>query len=224
MHDESTTQRSGPFHSDEHLRQYEKIVDSALHRADTVAALDANPHVNPEQLRTALLDAAPSVTAAAAVEYEAYEHAERRLPLDRSGEIAAALELQAAEAAQGAGWFPLGTALAFIVAGFAALLFLSIGYVLPLVFHNGDSMHPMQTVGWIALAMTVTAAAVGGLAVLIDAGRNRTIPLVVAEEVLRTRQAWHDAVLERGVLPFIGNRLRGSPRDNEPRFPMHSND
>jgi hypothetical protein len=70
----------------------------------------------------------------------------------------------------------------------------------------------MITAGWVFGAVTAAAILAAAVGLLLTALRNR--PALesgpygeLSEEVARARNAWHDALLERGILPFLRDAL-----------------
>ncbi|MYS79860.1 hypothetical protein [Embleya scabrispora] len=192
------------FGSDEHRRQYEQFVDDALHLEETLSGLAAVPNLNVEQLRTATLDATPSIADAARDEYDRYERTEQRFESGIRQDFGASM----IEAGESFGWFALATAMAVIVAGISAVVFLIVGYVLlPLTVEDSSMQHTMQLASLAAVGISLGAAAIGGLAMLAVAARNRARPTGEVEVYL-AREEWRRAILHRGILPFMRSRLR----------------
>ncbi|MFI6982501.1 hypothetical protein ACIBSV_28400 [Embleya sp. NPDC050154] len=192
------------FGSDEHRRQYEQFVDDALHLEETLSGLAAVPNLNVEQLRTATLDATPSIADAARDEYDRYERTEQRFESGIRQDFGASM----IEAGESFGWFALATAMAVIVAGISAVVFLIVGYVLlPLTMDDSSMQHTMQLASIAAVGISLGAAAIGGLAMLAVAARNRARPTGEVEVYL-AREEWRRAILHRGILPFMRSRLR----------------
>lgn len=191
------------FGSDEHRRQYEQFVEDALHMDETITALAAAPALDVEQLRTATLAATPSIAQTARDEYDRYDRTEQSHAPGTEQEFGASI----IKVSEGFGWFALATAMAIIVAGISAVVFLIVGYVLlPLTVDDGGMQDTVQLAGLAAVAISVGAAALGGLAMLAVAARNRARPAGEIE-VRLARDEWHRAILHRGILPFMRSRL-----------------
>ncbi len=78
----------------------------------------------------------------------------------------------------------------------------------------------MLTTGWVFGAFTAVAILVAGVGLLLTALRNRPsaesgVYGELDEEVVRARDAWHEALLERGILP------PSSGRHSPSRAPRH---
>jgi hypothetical protein len=94
------------------------------------------------------------------------------------------------------------------LAGTLAGTFLIIGYVLKLLDPEPAFARTMLTTGWVFGAVAAGATLVAAAALLFTALRDRpsleTGPYgELSEEVARAREAWHEALLERGILPFL---------------------
>jgi hypothetical protein len=94
------------------------------------------------------------------------------------------------------------------LAGTLAGIFLIIGYVLKLLDPEPAFARTMLTTGWVFGAVAAGATLVAAAALLFTALRDRpsleTRPYgELSEEVARAREAWHEALLERGILPFL---------------------
>ncbi|MFE1749806.1 hypothetical protein [Streptomyces anandii] len=216
----------------EDRQEYERILDEALRSAPHRPELAAvGQRLNPEQLRTMALNATALITAAAANEYQHYVkiREELRRPADparptlRGAGTAepdgATVSLAAAvgEVAEttGAGAGAVVAVLAPVLAGVAATLFLLVGYALKMLDPAPAFAQTMITTGWVFGALTAVAILVAAVGLLLTALRNR--PSLesgpygeLGEEVTRAREAWHDALLERGILPFLRDALADS--------------
>ncbi|MFF4657631.1 hypothetical protein [Streptomyces sp. NPDC001381] len=228
MHMNSVPQH---LHSEDR-QEYERVLDEALRSAPHHPELAAvGQRLNPEQLRTMALNATALITAAAAAEYHHYVKVREELrhpapstpssPRESgSGEPgAAAMGLattmgeaaQAAEAA-GAGAVAVAAVLTPVLAGTAAVIFLLVGYLLRAVEPDQTVAQAMLNVGWAFGAIAAAAILVATVGLLLTALRNR--PSLEAgpygelsDEVDRAREAWRDALLERGILPFLREAL-----------------
>ncbi|MER7486660.1 hypothetical protein ABTY20_12340 [Streptomyces sp. NPDC126497] len=213
----------------EDRQEYERILDEALRSAPHHPHLAAvGQRLNPEQLRTMALDATAIITAAAATEYQHYVKVreERRRPPESSvpsasgsgsteaGPHATGLAATVGEVTEttGAGAVAVVAVLAPVLAGTAAAIFLLVGYVLRMVDPGAAFARTMLTTGWVFGAVTAVAVLVAAVGLLLTALRNK--PSAHGgphhepdEEVARARDAWHDALLERGILPFLRDAL-----------------
>lgn len=213
----------------EDRQEYERILDEALRSAPHRPELAAvGQRLNPEQLRTMALNATAIITAAAATEYQHYVKVreELRQPAPstptsvretgsaESGSSGVGLAATMGEVAEtaGAGAVAVVAVLAPVLAGTAAAIFLLVGYMLKMLDPQQAFAQTMLTTGWVFGAVTAVAILVAAVGLLLTALRNRpsleTGPYAeLSEEVSRAREAWREALLERGVLPFLRDAL-----------------
>ncbi|WP_367322026.1 hypothetical protein [Streptomyces sp. HUAS ZL42] len=225
MHMNSVPQH---LHSEDR-QEYERILDEALRSAPHRPELAAvGQRLNPEQLRTMALNATALITAAAATEYQHYvkvrEELRRPAPSTPSsaresgsgepGTGAMGLATTMGEVAEttGAGAAPLVAVLAPVLAGTAAAIFLLVGYILKMLDPQPAFAQTMLTTGWVFGAIAAAAILVATVGLLLTALRNRpsldTGPYgALGEEVARARETWREALLERGILPFLQEAL-----------------
>ncbi|PAZ09421.1 hypothetical protein CLM62_46855 [Streptomyces sp. SA15] len=213
----------------EDRQEYERILDEALRSAPNRPELTAvGQRLNPEQLRTMALNATALITAAAATEYQHYVKAREELRQPASstpsstresgssepGTSAMGLATTMGEAAEtaGAGAVAVVAVLAPVLAGTAAAIFLLVGYILKMLDPEPAFAQTMLTTGWVFGAMTAAAILVAAVGLLLTALRNR--PSLdagehgeLSEEVALAREAWREALLERGILPFLREAL-----------------
>ncbi|MFJ4785957.1 hypothetical protein [Streptomyces sp. NPDC088794] len=223
MHMNSVPQH---LHSEDR-QEYERILDEALRSAPTRPELAAvGQRLNPEQLRTMALNATALITVAAATEYQHYVKVreELRQPASstpsstretgsaESGVGAMGLATTLGEAAEGAGAVAVAAVLTPVLAGTAAAIFLLVGYILKMLTPEPAFAQTMLTAGWVFGAMTAAAILVAAVGLLLTALRNRPsletgLYGELGEEVTRAREAWREALLERGILPFLRDAL-----------------
>ncbi|EKX62206.1 hypothetical protein Sipo8835_46840 [Streptomyces ipomoeae] len=216
----------------EDRQEYERILGEALrsapHRPEFAAGLQ---RLNPEQLRTMALNATAIITASAAAEYEYYVKVRDELrnppasalptregtasgsaePDGTAAGLAAAMG-EVGEAA-GAGVGAVAAVLAPVLAGTAAGLFLLVGYVMRVIDPDRAIAQTLLTTGWVFGAVTAAAILVAAVGLLLTALRNGATAVddgargELTEEVARAKEAWRDALLERGILPFLRDAL-----------------
>lgn len=213
----------------EDRREFERLLDEALRSAPDHPELSAlGERLNPEQLRTMALSATALITAAAATEYQRYVKAREDLrhpapaaeaavaettPAGaESGALGLAAALGETAEAAGAGASAMVAVLAPVLAGTAAVLFLLVGYLLRMVAPGQQFGRTMVTVGWVFGAVAAAAILAAGVALLLTAMRNSSSAEAAAqaearESVARAREEWRDALLERGILPFLRDAL-----------------
>ncbi|MER7372151.1 hypothetical protein [Streptomyces lanatus] len=189
--------------------EYERILDEALRSAPHRPELAAvGQRLNPEQLRTMALNATALITAAAAPEYQHYVKVR-----EETRRTAATREPGAAEPdAGGIGVVGVIVVLSPVLAGTSAALFLLIGYILKMFSPEPAIAQTMLNAGWVFGAVTAAAILVAAVGLLLTALRNTSSPDPgphgePGDEVARAREAWRDALLERGILPFLREAL-----------------
>ncbi|MER6089090.1 hypothetical protein [Streptomyces bluensis] len=204
-----------------------KALRSAPHRPELAAV---GQRLNPEQLRTMALNATGLITAAAATEYEYYvkvreelRHPAPSTPSSREGTSGSAepggaavgLATTRGEATEtaGAGAGAVVAVLAPVLAGTAAAIFLLVGYVLKMLDPEPGIAQTLTTTGWVFGAITAAAILVAAVGLLLTALRNGATSLDAGaqgeldDEVARAREAWLEALLERGIMPFFREAL-----------------
>ncbi|MGW7523535.1 hypothetical protein [Streptomyces sp. NPDC054783] len=212
----------------EDRQEFERLLDEALRSAPQRPELAAvGQRLNPEQLRTMALNATALITAAAAAEYQHYVKVrqELRQPVmtpSASGDSAPAdpgsattgLVPAFGEAAEstGAGAVAVIAVLAPVLSGTAAAIFLLVGYILKTLSPGQTFAQTMLTAGWVFGAVTAATILVAAVGLLLTALRNSTSPQAQAldaahRELDSAREAWRDALLERGILPFLREAL-----------------
>ncbi|MYU25442.1 hypothetical protein [Streptomyces sp. SID8352] len=229
---------SVPQHlSREDRQEYERVLDEALRSAPHRPELSGiGQRYTSQQLRTLALAATVAITEAAAAEYQHYVKVREALRhpapqgLAPSGPTASGPEGRGADAAglaasvgeaAGAGAVAVIAVLTPVLAGTAATIFLIVGFLLKAFAPERAFARTMLTMGWFFGAVTVVAILVAAAGLLITALRNR--PSAESgrggpdEEVALARDAWHDALLHRGILPFLRDRLAGAGAPAVPR-------
>ncbi|MEV5344301.1 hypothetical protein [Streptomyces achromogenes] len=214
----------------ENLREFERLLDEALRSAPRrPEPAAATQRLTTAQLRTMALDAAVLITAAAAVEYRHYAELRDALrqpalsapvaagdsPATAHGPTAQDAGAPPDEAAEdtGAGAAAVLAVLAPVLSGTAAAILLLVGYVLRALSSGQTLARTLLATGWVFGALTAATALVAAVGLLLAALRNRTPADARArgraneEELERAREAWRDALLERGILPFLREAL-----------------
>ncbi|MFF9814606.1 hypothetical protein [Streptomyces sp. NPDC014006] len=214
----------------EDRQDYERILDEALRSAAHRPELSAvGQRLTLEQLRAMALSAISLITASAATEYQHYVKVREEL---RHPAPAAAPTAEHPSASSDAGSAPMGLAatmgemaestgagavavvavLAPVLAGTAAAIFLLVGYVLKMLDPEPAFARTMLTAGWVFGALTAAAILVATVGLLLTALRNRPsldpgAPGEPPQELTQARDAWHEALLERGIVPFLRDAL-----------------
>ncbi|GAA3500215.1 membrane protein [Streptomyces prasinosporus] len=212
--------------SSEDRKEYERILDEALrsapHHPEPAAA---GQRLNTEQLRTMALNASAIITAAAATEYQHYVKVREELRRPPAPSTPSARESDSAEPgtnamglaatvgeAAGAGAVAVVAVLAPVLAGTAAAIFLLVGYLLRMLDPDAAFARTMLTTGWVFGAVAAVAILVAAVGLLLTALRNKPSALGASYdeldgELARARDAWREALLERGILPFLRDAL-----------------
>ncbi|MEU2267303.1 hypothetical protein ABZ568_12950 [Streptomyces olindensis] len=213
----------------EDRQEYERILDEALRSAPHRPELAAvGQRLNPEQLRTMALNATALITAAASTEYQHYVKVREDLrhpapsasPSVREsgssepGTSATGLAATMGEVAEtaGAGAVAVVAVLAPVLAGTAAAIFLLVGYILRMLDPGQAFAQTLLTTGWVFGAVTAVAILVAAVGLLLTALRNKPTAESgpygeLQREVDRAREDWREALLERGILPFLREAL-----------------
>ncbi|MFI8888860.1 hypothetical protein [Streptomyces paradoxus] len=213
----------------EDRQEYERILDEALRSAPHRPELAAvGQRLNPEQLRTMALNATALITAAASTEYQHYVKVRDELRQPASAGSSAVRESGSAEPGTGAsglaatmggvaetagaGAVAVVAVLAPVLAGTAAAIFLLVGYILRMLDPEQGFARTMLTTGWVFGAVTAVAILVAAVGLLLTALRNKPTAEggpygELRGEVAQAKEAWHEALLERGILPFLREAL-----------------
>ncbi|MEU4463182.1 hypothetical protein AB0G20_05650 [Streptomyces sp. NPDC024017] len=213
----------------EDRQEYERILDEALRSAPHRPELAAvGRRLNPEQLRTMALNATALITAAASTEYQHYVKVRDELRQPASAGSTAVRESGSSESGTGAsglaatmggvaetagaGAVAVVAVLAPVLAGTAAAIFLLVGYILQMLDPEQGFARTMLTTGWVFGAVTAVAILVAAVGLLLTALRNKPTAEggpygELQGEVAQAKEAWHEALLERGILPFLREAL-----------------
>ncbi|MEV4335848.1 hypothetical protein [Streptomyces sp. NPDC049590] len=217
----------------EELREFERLLDEVLHSAPHRPELAAVARrLTITQLRASALAASALITAAAAAEYRHY--AELR---DARGQAALSAPASGIDSATpgpgspardqsgatgaaaedtGAGAAAVIAVLAPVLSGTAAAIFLLVGYVLRALSSGHALARTLLATGWVFGALTAATALVAAAGLLLAALRHRTPADARARDTTGkkqledAREAWRNALLERGILPFLQEALADS--------------
>lgn len=234
---------SAPHLLNEDRPEFERVLDEALRTAPHHPDLAAvGQRLNTEQLRTMALNATALITAAAASEYQHFVKVREELREPRpsstpsiheggggstaesaesgSGGLGLATTMGEVTETAGAGAIAVVAVLAPVLAGAAAAIFLLVGYILKMLTPEPAFADTLLTAGWLFGALTAGGILVAAVGLLLTALRNGSTSLHAGthgerhEEVTRAREAWCQALLERGIVPFLRDALAdpGSPR------------
>ncbi|AXE27133.1 hypothetical protein C0216_30270 [Streptomyces globosus] len=205
---------SAPHLLAEDRPEFDRLLDEALrtaHERPELAAL--GERLSAGQLRAMAVGASALLTAAAAAEYDRFVQVRdaRRTEIrstPRSGGSGDAPE------ESGAGLSAVVAVLAPVLAAAAMLIFLLVGYVLKAIEPEPALADTLLTAGWFFGALTAVTLLGAVVGLLVTALRNRATEVVAGDEdraapdeVSLAREAWRQALLERGILPFLRDAL-----------------
>ncbi|MFB6990487.1 MULTISPECIES: hypothetical protein [unclassified Streptomyces] len=192
----------------EDLPAFERILDQALNSPTIQEERRRAPGaLNNEQLRTRALGARTAIAASAASEYRVY-----RQVLD----VAASSDTtrrRTRRESDGAGATRSNTlqAVAVLVPGLsatAAAVFGLIGFAFRAVGMHSHLADVMLIAGLAAAGVAVATVLAGLVWLLVVATRNRSTADGTDPELTQARDAWQEALLERGILPFLSESLQ----------------
>ncbi|MBL1096299.1 hypothetical protein [Streptomyces coffeae] len=216
--------KSAPHLLTEDRPEFERVLDEALRTADLHPDLTGAGRLTADQLRTMALGATTAIAACAGPEYQDFVEARARLrepdpprplsggPGAAEGDAPAGLA-GAVQDAAGAGLVAMLAVLAPVLAGTAAIIFLLVGYVLSVLDPAPSIAHPMVTAGWFFAALAAAAMLIAAIGLLLTALRNGSSAIrggarsEQMEEMDRAKEVWRQALMERGVLPFLREAL-----------------
>ncbi|MFG3107883.1 hypothetical protein [Streptomyces tendae] len=216
----------------EDRQEYERILDAALRSAPRRPELAAvGQRLNSEQLRTMALGATTLITAAAATEYQHYVEVRelsrpvRPVPAPFHGpdsEYPRTVEL-ALGAVRRTGAGPAAAVLAPLLAATVAVLSLLVGFIVKILVPGSVFAQTLLTVGWVSGAVAAATFLVASVAPLLTSLREGRSPETgphdeSSREVDLARDAWREALLERGIVPFLREALadRGTAEPQQP--------
>ncbi|MFG2696658.1 hypothetical protein [Kitasatospora sp. NPDC048407] len=192
-----------------------RLLDEAL-RDPAVRQALAEPgvHLNTEQLYTRALADAETVAAPAAAEYARY------LEL-RAAAAAAEQRPDSAPPIVGAGLLPALTVLTPLLAGSTGLILLVLGWLLRVTAPGLAFGRAAVTAGLLALAIAAAALLIGGAGLVLTARRGATRALGAdpyqQAELAAARAAWHTALRDRALLPWLLAHHLATPDTGVPR-------
>ncbi|MFE7897788.1 hypothetical protein ACFU3E_09715 [Streptomyces sp. NPDC057424] len=169
------------------------------------ALLRSTAQVSAEQLRARALAAADTIAAEAATEYTAVLRL--RTVADRAP---TSRPRQPEPATTGNGLLAALAVLAPVLSAAAAAIFLLLGYGLQLAGAQQPLAIALIRAGWIAGAVAALAVAAAGTGLVITTARHRATsrhPQPDTASLAQAHAAWRQALLERGLLPFLRRQL-----------------
>lgn len=190
---------------------FEQLLSFALDAPQIREALrHPDTSADAESLRSQARAATQAISAAAATEYSAYLGLRAKTGRPATHCIAHPQEKNASTGGRG-----LLTALAVlapVLSATASVLFLLLGYGLHLADAQRRLADALVHVGWITAALAALTALTAAVALIVTVIRHRSAPggppCHEALAVTEARAAWRQALLERGMLPFLHQQLR----------------
>ncbi|MFB7917481.1 hypothetical protein [Streptomyces sp. NPDC056061] len=204
---------------DEDRADYAVVLDEVIGSAE-IQHLLARSRIGAGQLRVKGLAAGPRLASAAEPEYQAYLALRQRAHSGGQSGRGTSLSGPGHQERTGAGLVPVLAVLTPVLAAVAAATFLGLGYVLRLTDSLPGMADTLIGAGWISLATAALAAVVGVVALYRTAAEHKASDAghraEHSEDLDRAREAWHDALRDSGIRPFLVARLREEPADPEP--------
>ncbi|CAM5448973.1 MULTISPECIES: hypothetical protein [Streptomyces] len=199
----------------EETTAFEQALGQALAAPEIKEALRRTPDApRPEHLRLQAHRERTALCATAAAEYETY--ARLRAEADTPAPGTTPTDSPTATAS-GGGLLPALAVLVPSLGAIAAVLFLAIGFGMRLVSAHRQFADELVYAGWLAAGIAAAATAADLAWLLATAARNRstadspspaTDATAPGSEVAQARAAWHLALLERGIVPFLLTRVQ----------------
>ncbi|MFB6439710.1 hypothetical protein ACFCVY_23470 [Streptomyces sp. NPDC056411] len=201
---------------------FARLVDRALDSDEVKDALRrSDTGLDTEALRTLALRARAAVTATADAEYRGYLRLRTAAPAVPTVAPEPPPQQPGTPVRAGAGVLPALGVLVPALAATAAALFLLLGFGLRALGLSRRLADELVRAGFTATGVAAATALCGLVWLLVTAARNRSAaaadPLPEAPDpdpaLARAHEAWQQAVLERGVIPFLLGRLDGPHRE-----------
>ncbi|MFB7515675.1 hypothetical protein [Streptomyces sp. NPDC056144] len=206
-----------PYLLTEDRAEYERVLDDALSTAHTRPELaGVGTRLTTAQLRAMAVNATALITTAAASEYAHF------IKVREEGRVAVATRVPARQEGSGAGIVAILTVMVPVLAGSAAVIFLLVGAVLRALAPGLRFGTTLLTAGLVFGTLAAAGLVCAGAGLLLTALRNSptatdTTPAAPEDELARAREAWRQALLERGFVPFFRDALAATeppaPRD-----------
>ncbi|MFD9864064.1 hypothetical protein [Streptomyces alboflavus] len=201
-----------------HLRpedraDFEWVLNLALDVTDVRSALEQGSTApDRHQLRARAWASATEIAGTAADEYRAYRRARAAVThvFQDPGEPSRP------PTSPGAGvLLPAVAVLVPLLSAIAGVVFLFLRYGIQLATPESRMASLLVTAGWISALISVVTTAMGLGGLLTTALRRRatpTPPLIVHNPAAeQARNAWQQALLERGMLPYLRQQLSANP-------------
>ncbi|MFH8404349.1 hypothetical protein ACH4FX_06175 [Streptomyces sp. NPDC018019] len=204
----------------EEAAAFEQALDQALGLPEIREALQRTPDApRPGQLRRRAHRERATLCATAAAEYETYARlraqAESHTPAGSPPDTLPPASRAATDPSDSGGLLPALAVLVPSLGAVAAVLFLAIGFGMRLVSAHRQFADELVYAGWLAAGVAAAATVADLVWLLATAARNRPTPPTNAHpaptpetDLAQARAAWHQALLERGILPFLLTHLQ----------------
>ncbi|KWT58074.1 hypothetical protein ADL21_31395 [Streptomyces albus subsp. albus] len=195
----------------EETAAFEQALGQALASPEIKEALRRTPDApRPEHLRLQAHRERAALCATAAAEYATYA---RLRPEANTPTPDTPPTDSPTATASGGGLLPALAVLVPSLGAIAAVLFLAIGFGMRLVSAHRQFADELLYAGWLAAGIAAAATAVDLAWLLTTAARNRSTPPATdtptpENELIQARAAWHSALLERGILPYLLTRIQ----------------
>ncbi len=209
---------SAPHLLAEDRPEFERTLDEALRTARERPELAAGGgRLNSDQLRAAALNAREIINGHALAEYDHYVkvRGELRAPSLPTTLLAPGVGEHAETT--GAGAIAVVAVLTPVLAGIAAVVLLLVGFSLRMLTPPPAIADALLTAGWVFAALAAAGLLGAAVGLLFTALRNGSTAFraghrdASAEEVDRARDAWTEALMERGIVPFLREALAEAP-------------
>ncbi|MFJ3905137.1 hypothetical protein [Streptomyces sp. NPDC090025] len=193
--------------------EFERVVDDALRDAPAHPGLaEAGTRLSTAQLRAMALNATTLITTAAAPEYDHFVKVREQVRATATSAPAEAGEVIGGIA--GAGLVAVLTVLAPLLAGTSSVVLLLVGAVLKMLDPAPAFADTLLTAGLVFGTLTAAGLLCAGAGLLITARRNSATEVPAPgpdDELARARAAWHRALVDRGIVPFLSDALTATP-------------
>ncbi|MEE1942541.1 hypothetical protein V1L54_24585 [Streptomyces sp. TRM 70361] len=188
--------------------EFEQLVHQALRRADIRHAIRQVPgELTLGHLRDRAMEKRHIIAAAAATEYQA--HLERR---GAAGAGSWKGHAEGTASADGHGCLAAVVVLTPIPSSAAAAFFLVLGYGISLSSAQGTLADALIGAGHTAVIAASISIAIGVACLLLTVARHHSSPPGSTwdreAELRRLHESWRQALLTRGILPFLRDQLR----------------
>lgn len=190
---------------DQDRPDFEKVLHQALSDPEFLERLQHFPDApGVAQLRTRARDETERIMAPSAAEYNRYLAARASVPRPRRSRPAAT--------SPGRKLLPVLGVLVPSVSSTATAVLLLLGYFLEVTMSQAELGYSLVYMGWACAAIAVATTLMGLVGLLITVLRHRSAPAggqrAEPPAVVQARDAWLEALLQRGMFPYLHRVLR----------------